>query len=185
MKKSTKIIIGSIAGLFLLAAIMPKRDTNQNIDVAHTEQLIQGGKGSGGVKSVSIGEPLQTEYFEVYVNSCKLQDRVNTGNEFADLKPEQGTLFLILDVSFRNTDKETRTMTSGEVLLVQANGSIFKYEDAEVVMLEGWGLLLEQINPGITKRTKLVYKIPADAKGKLAYHPARSQSEEIVAIGEL
>lgn len=40
--------------------------------------------------SVPVGQPLQTEYFAVTVNKVSVRDRVNTGNEFADLKPEQG-----------------------------------------------------------------------------------------------
>ena len=50
-------------------------------------------------------------------------------------------------------------------------------------MADGWGLLLDQINPLTTKTTKLVYKIPAEIIGNAYYKPARSGSNDIIDLG--
>jgi hypothetical protein len=48
---------------------------------------------------VGIGQVLSTEYFEVTANSLRIETRVGTGNEFADLKPEQGIAYPILNIN--------------------------------------------------------------------------------------
>lgn len=150
----------------------------------------KGGDGNGAASSstessskvVELGQPLQTDYFSVKVNKFDLKDKVSTGNEFADLKKEEGNKYVIINVTLKNTDSESRMMFDGE-LLVKSGGKDYKYENAETVMAEGWGILMENINPGVTKTTNIVYKVPSDLKGDVYYVPARSS--EMIKIGTL
>jgi len=135
-------------------------------------------------KGVGLGEVLQTNYFEIVVNSFSLEDRVNTGNQFADKNPEQGNLYLIIDVSFKNTDKESRMLMDGSVW-VNYNGTDYEFDKAETMMLEGWGILLDQINPLTTKTTKLVYKIPAEVKGPAYWQPGNADGDQRILLGNL
>ena len=125
-------------------------DNSSSSSNEQTEQKTEAPKGVG------IGEVLHTDYFDITVNKVSLEDRVNTGNEFADLKPEQGNLYLIINASFKNTDKESRMLMDGSVW-INYNGKDYEFDKSETVMLEGWGLLLDQINPLTTKTTNLVY----------------------------
>ena len=120
----------------------------------------------------------------ITVNKVSLEDRVNTGNEFADLKPEQGNLYLIINASFKNTDNESRMLMDGSVW-INYNGKNYEFDKAETVMLEGWGLLLDQINPLTTKTTNLVYKIPAEIKGNAYWQPGRADSDQKILLGNL
>ena len=124
-------------------------DNSSSSSNEQTEQKTEAPKGVG------IGEVLHTDYFDITVNKVSLEDRVNTGNEFADLKPEQGNLYLIINASFKNTDKESRMLMDGSVW-INYNGKDYEFDKSETVMLEGWGLLLDQINPLTTKTTNLV-----------------------------
>lgn len=133
---------------------------------------------------VSIGQVLHTEYFDITVNKVSIQDRVNTGNEFADLKPEQGNLYLIINATFKNTDKESRMLMDGSVWIYY-NGKKYEFDKSETIMLNGWGLLLDQINPLTTKTTNLVYKIPAEIKGNAYWQPGRAGSEQKVFLGNI
>ena len=63
------------------------------------------------------------------------------------------------------------------------NGKDYNFDKSETVMADGWGLLLDQINPLTTKTTKLVYKIPAEIIGNAYYKPARSGSNDIIDLG--
>jgi hypothetical protein len=134
-------------------------------------------------KLIKVGDHLKTEYFDIVVNSVKLDKSVNTGNPYTNLKPEEGNVYVIIDLTLKNTDKETRMMFDGSLVL-DDNGKQMKYEQAETVLADGYGIIMENINPGITKRTKLVYKIPADAKGVLYYHPSRSGEDAMIALGK-
>ena len=135
-------------------------------------------------QGIGVGQVLATDYFDITVNKVGLEDRVRTGNQFSDLKPEQGNMFLIIDASFKNTDKESRMLVDGSVW-INYNGKDYEFDKSETVMAEGWGLLLDQINPLTTKRTKLVYKIPAEIKGQAYWQPGRADSDEKIALGNL
>lgn len=71
-------------------------------------------------------------------------------------------------------------MTDG-TLLVNQNGNMVKYENAETVLADGYGLL-DNINPGVTKTTKIIYKVPADLKGTVYYHPARADEDAKIEV---
>lgn len=153
-------------------------DNSSSSSNEQTEQKTEAPKGVG------IGEVLHTDYFDITVNKVSLEDRVNTGNEFADLKPEQGNLYLIINASFKNTDSESRMLMDGSVW-INYNGKNYEFDKAETVMLEGWGLLLDQINPLTTKTTNLVYKIPAEIKGNAYWQPGRADSDQKILLGNL
>lgn len=135
-------------------------------------------------KGVRVGETLHTDYFDITVNKVSIEDRVNTGNQFADLKPEQGNMYLIINATFKNTDKESRMLMDGSVW-INYNGKDYEFDKSETVMLEGWGLLLDQINPLTTKTTNLVYKIPAEIKGNAYWQPGRADSDQKILLGNL
>jgi ABC-type Fe3+-hydroxamate transport system substrate-binding protein len=143
-----------------------------------TEQKTEAPKGVG------VGEVLHTDYFDITVNKVSLKDRVNTGNQFADLKPEQGIKYLIINSSFKNTDQESRMLMDGSVW-INYNGKKYEFDKSEYVMLEGWGLLLDQINPLTTKTTNLVYKIPAEIKGNAYWQPGRADGDQKIFLGNL
>ena len=133
---------------------------------------------------IGLNQVLHTEYFDVRVNRVSIHDRVKTGNPFADLKPEEGNMYLIINTSFKNTDKESRMLIDGSVWITY-NNKEYEFDKSETIMLEGWGLLLDQINPLTTKTTNLVYKIPAEIKGPAYWQPGRSENSQRIFLGEL
>ncbi|WP_313155959.1 DUF4352 domain-containing protein [Sphingobacterium multivorum] len=181
MTKATIIILGYVVGLIVLIAIVPKSKT----DSAVTASAAKSESTTPAAAQISVDQSLKTDYFDVTVTGYKLEPTVKTGNEFADLKKEDGTKYLIIDVTFKNTDKETRMIFDGEVLVKQDDGSMLKYEQPELVPEDGWGVLVDNINPGITKKTKLVYKVPETLNGSIYFHPARAGSDETILLGTL
>lgn len=181
MKRAISILSLPTIGLALLSLLVTGcgSDTNGN-----TSEPTNNVSNKESPKTMPIGQHLATEYFDVVVNGVKVSNTVNTGNEFSDLKQEEGNKYLIIDVTLKNTDNETRMMFDGEVVINQ-NGTNLKFEQAEPVMAEGYGMIMDNINPGITKKTKLVYKIPADAKGAMYYHPSRSDESALIELGTL
>ena len=134
--------------------------------------------------AVQIGQVLQTDYFDVTVNEIAIKDRVSTGNQFADLKKEEGNKYLLINTTFKNTDKESRMLSEGTVW-INYNGKDYEFDKSETVMLEGWGIMMEQLNPLTSITTNLVYKIPSEITGVAMYQPGRSDSDQKINLGEL
>ena len=185
ISKGWKIGVTVVIALIVLAQLgkddkggSSTADNSSSSSNEQTEQKTEAPKGVG------VGEVLHTDYFDITVNKVSLEDRVNTGNEFADLKPEQGNMYLIINASFKNTDKESRMLMDGSVW-INYNGKDYEFDKSETVMLEGWGLLLDQINPLTTKTTNLVYKIPAEIKGNAYWQPGRADSDQKILLGNL
>lgn len=131
-----------------------------------------------------VNETLSTRYFDVTVNAVNAASYVKTGNSFADLPQEEGTYYLVLNTTFKNTSEESRMITDGEVLIYY-NGKEYKFDKAETIMLEGWGLMFDQINPLTSKTTNLVYKIPSEITGMMYYRPGRSDKNDLIELGSL
>ncbi|AZA51550.1 DUF4352 domain-containing protein [Chryseobacterium sp. G0201] len=183
MKKNIKHLASAGAFAFFLVIAMGsmdgKKEKSGNSD---TSTATVSGEAKANYKK--IGETLPTDYFDVTVNKISIENRVNTGNEFADLKPEAGIRYLIINTSFKNNSEESRMLIDGEVL-VNYNGKDYTFDKSEPIMLEGWRLMLDQINPLTTKTTNLVYKIPAELKGKAYYKPGRSGSNDLIDLGTI
>lgn len=140
--------------------------------------------GSNAAKEIAVGQTLQTQYFAVMVSKVSVVNKVNTDNQFSDLKSEPGTKYLILDVTFKNTDSESRMLTDGEVHITY-NGKDYNFDKSETIMAEGYGLFLDQINPLTQKSTKLVYKLPEEINGVAYYNPGRASGDELISLGNI
>ena len=70
---------------------------------------------------VGLGEVLQTEYFDVTVNKAGLSNKVETGNQFADIQADSGNQFIILNATFKNTDNESRMLLGAGNIFINYN----------------------------------------------------------------
>jgi hypothetical protein len=121
-----------------------------------------------------VGQTAQTDYFEVTVNKVQLVTKINTGNEFIDEeynKKNEDNYFLILDVTVKNINTESRYFPNG-VLIANYNGKELKYDNAEDII--GYTFMYEQLNPLISKSSKVVYMLPKELAGLLYWIPGRS-----------
>ncbi|HLO73888.1 MAG TPA: DUF4352 domain-containing protein [Flavobacterium sp.] len=181
MSLGKKILIGF--GVLIVIGIISnagkeKKEKTVEKSSNSKEQVVE--KQTG----VKIGEILKTDYFDITANKVDLTDRVNTGNEFSDLKPEEGNKYLIINSTFKNTDSESRMIIEGSVW-INYNGKDYEFDKSESVMAEGFGALLEQINPLTSITTNLVYKIPAEITGDAYWQPGRSDDDERIFLGTL
>ena len=181
MSLGKKILIGF--GVLVVIGIISnagkdKKGKEDNNSSSSTEQTAEAPTG------VKVGEVLKTDYFDITVNKAEVKDRVSTGNEFSDLKPESGNSYLIINATFKNTDSESRMLMDGSVW-INYNGKDYEFDKSETVMAEGWGVLLDQINPLTSKTTNLVYKIPTEVKGDAYWQPGRSDDDQRILLGTL
>lgn len=185
-KKSAKFYLIGILISFVLFGIFTDK-SNKKITqpvVATSSKPIDETTEPPQPTGIGMGQILHTSYFDIVVNRIGLQSSVNTGNEFADLPPENGIKYLIINATFKNTDNESRILFDGSVW-INYNNKEYEYDKSETVMAEGWGLFLDQINPLTTKNTNLVYKLPNEIKGAAYWQPGRASSDEKIFLGNL
>lgn len=137
---------------------------------------------TASVPTINVGQVGKTDYFEITVNKVELNERVRTGNQFANLKSEPGNIYLIFNVTFKNIDNESRLFDGGDIL-INYNGKDYTFDYPETVMLEGWGTFLDQINPLTSKSTNLVYKLPSEITGNIYWRPGRNSSNVVFFLG--
>jgi len=56
----------------------------------------------------TVGDKINTDYFEISLNKAWVVSKVKTGNLFSDVGPEAGNKFLIINITFKNIDSESR-----------------------------------------------------------------------------
>ncbi|RML67714.1 hypothetical protein [Pseudomonas syringae] len=119
------------------------------------------------VKEAEIG------YFKVSADSAYYGPAVNTGNRFAEPKKWDGSRFFVIRASFKNLDTESRLPSEGS-LFINYNGKDYEFDSVEPVMLEGFNIWFKKVNPLITMRTKIVYRIPDEIHGEVFWRPGRN-----------
>lgn len=157
----------TILVLMVLFSDMDKESSKKYDD---TDWAVKNGEQSN--LTPSIGNQLTNMYFEINLHDAKVVDKVNTGNQFTNLPREDGNQYLIIDASFKNIDKESRMVIDGKLIIDE-----YEFDQSETILLEGWGTH-EQINPLVTKRTNIVYKIPSNIKGVVYWVPGRSYKNQ-------
>ena len=135
-------------------------------------------KSDNTPKITQIGQTLKTEYFDVTVNSAKFYKSVKAQEGMIDFQEDQAVRYLLLNVTFKNTDTESRTLFDGGPILINFNNKDYSFDQPETTIAEGWGIFLEAINPMLSKTTFLVYKIPKEIKGDFYWRPNRADNDQ-------
>jgi hypothetical protein len=174
-----------VIAVIVLIAIVPKGNKQSQSPQPDQSGTQAESKQAEMTKSLpTVGQSLTTTYFEIKLNKLRVADRVSTGNQFADIAPEEGNRFIIMNVTFKNIDNESRMIDEGS-LFITYNGKEYEFDKSETIMLEGWGFFLDQINPLTYKTTNIVYKIPAEIKGPVYWEPGRNFKDKRFFCGNL
>lgn len=128
------------------------------------------------VKKATIG------HFEISAPSFNYGPTVGTGNRYAEPKKWPDSRFFIVNASFKNLDTESRLPVEGS-LFINYNGKDYEFDSVEPIMLEGYNIWLKQINPLITMKTKIVYRIPNEIHGEVFWRPGRNPSDTKLWLG--
>lgn len=121
------------------------------------------------VKEAEIG------YFKISADSAYYGPSVNTGNRFAEPKKWDGSRFFVIRASFKNLDTESRLPSEGS-LFINYKGKEYEFDSVEPVMLEGFNIWFKKVNPLITMKTKIVYRIPDEIHGEVFWRPGRNSN---------
>jgi hypothetical protein len=118
-------------------------------------------------------QPINQTYkdgrFEVTAIRCKITAALLTGNQLVSRRPEPGMHYLTIEMTFKNLGSRTELMQAGKLYVKHEGKGL--YFDEEMVVLRGWGIALQKLNPLATTTTRIVFKLPIELKGPALYHP--------------
>lgn len=123
-------------------------------------------------------------YFDVAVTGGKVNKQVGTGNKFIEPKQWEGSRFLTINASFKNLDTESRLPVEGS-LFINYDGKEYEFDSVEPIMMEGYNIWFKKINPLITMKTKLVYRIPDEIHGPVYWRPGRNPTDTKLWVGNI
>lgn len=128
------------------------------------------------IESATIG------YFDVRAVDNRIVRKVGTGNPYAEPKPDSESRFFIVDARFKNNDTESRLPFEGS-LFINYNGRQYEFDSTEPIILEGYNIWFRKVNPLITVKTKIVYRIPNEIEGEVYWRPGRNKDDTQLWVG--
>lgn len=132
-------------------------------------------------QEVGIGAPLHTRYFDVTVEKTFASESIVDNSGPVSLPQENNIQYFVIAITLKNTDTESKMMPEGELHIQQDEVSV-NHTPSETILAKGWGMYMENIAPGATIKTKLVYKVPAGIKGKVYYYPDKSYNNDRILL---
>lgn len=128
--------------------------------------------------SAKVGE------FQVTANGCSATQKIYTENPFFEPRPWPESKFLVVDISYKNVSTASRYISPGNIV-ISKNGTVYKFDKFEVIPENGYGIRPEPLNPLVTYRTKLVYRIPNDLAGKIVWQANGGASNVTLLCGSI
>ncbi|MED0707115.1 DUF4352 domain-containing protein [Aneurinibacillus aneurinilyticus] len=109
-----------------------------------------------------MNEPVQVGKLTYIIHS--IDDKKEIGNAY--LKKTTDNMFLIVNASIKNNDKESRIIDRNLFSIIDSEGR--KYDampSVDSYVNDNVSFFLESVNPGLTRKGNIVFEVPPDIKG--------------------
>ncbi|MBI2646860.1 DUF4352 domain-containing protein [Candidatus Woesearchaeota archaeon] len=118
------------------------------------------------VKTYSIGDSIQAGDFTWKITKSSTATEIGEDLAGTFFGEKADGIFIILDVEVENTGKSAKYLMDSYLKLVDEQGREFSPNSAAAIYLkpQGSALMFEQVNPGINKKGKIVFDVPAGLK---------------------
>jgi hypothetical protein len=163
MSKSKNILSIVVILFFLFIAFGSGDDKNSNSSTQNSDNNTSTdstqNSSDGKVEKKKIGDEINVANFNYRVNWIKYKK--NIGNEFSNQKADG--IYLIVDISLVNVDKEEHTLDNSLFKLTDDSGKEYESSSEGTTALEMNGektLFLKQCNPNIQKEGLLCFEVP-------------------------
>ena len=126
-------------------------------------------------QAAQIGEMARVGYFEITVNGARRSKTVKTKYDIETAA--DGSMYLILDVTVKCVDTESRTFLEGSAFAAY-EGKELEYDKREIIM--GTEMFSGGINPLTKKTGQIIYQVPAELDGPYYWEPGRGEDVRFV-----
>lgn len=149
------IIIGNLGG--------NNTSSNSNIQTNSQQQITA---KTEEVKTYSVGDSVQAGDFKWKITKFLTAKEIGQDVMGTFFGKKADGIFIIVDVEIENTGKSANYLMDSYLKLVDEQGREFSPSTFAAIYLkpEGSALMFEQVNPGIVKKGKIVFDVPAGLK---------------------
>ena len=167
-KRWWAITLFIIIGLTILGNLFGGNDSsptpsNSNVQTNSQQQITT---KTEEVKTYSIGDSIQAGDFTWKITKSSTATEIGEDLAGTFFGEKADGIFIILDVEVENTGKSAKYLMDSYLKLVDEQGREFSPNSVAAIYLkpQGSALMFEQVNPGITKKGKIVFDVPAGLK---------------------
>ncbi|MBI2549143.1 DUF4352 domain-containing protein [Candidatus Woesearchaeota archaeon] len=163
-KKWWAIAIFIFIGLIIISSLFGGNDDSTENAKPDEENRagLQQQEQQQEVKTYQLGDEIQAGDFTWKITGVSTAKEIGQDLAGTFFGETADGIFVIVDVEVSNTAKSAKYLTNSFVKLIDEQSREFSPNTAAAIYLkpEGSALLFEQINPGITKKGKIVYDVP-------------------------
>lgn len=152
-----------IVGLVVLCIIVGALSDGD--DSTTTSGTASESKGSEEVKAqvYAVGQEVKIGKFSYIVNNVSETDTIKA--DYLEPITSDSGKFVVVDVTFKNYDKEARTLDTELFKLIDDKGTEYSANtDADMYLNGDKMFFLEQVNPNTTRNGKVAFEVPKDIK---------------------
>ena len=167
-KRWWAITLFIIIGFAILGNLFGGNDTsptpsNSNVQTNSQQQITT---KTEEVKTYSIGDSIQAGDFTWKITKSSTATEIGEDMMGTFFGEKADGIFIILDVEVENTGNSAKYLMDSYLKLVDEQGREFSPNSAAAIYLkpQGSALMFEQVNPGIIKKGKIVFDVPAGLK---------------------
>jgi hypothetical protein len=159
--KGWKIAWTVIIGVLAIASLSGNKSSSTASNTSNSSNTSSASQDNSSNTPTykKIGDQIDVGNFSYVVNNIRFTKTV--GSDYSQ-KTADG-IYLIIDVTFRNNDKEEHTLDNSLFKLTDENGTEFESSSDGETALEMEGketLFLKECNPNITKSGLLIFEVP-------------------------
>ena len=156
------LVIGILMfSVFMWAIIKPEiQEGNSNV-TTNDGTISQINSQPNQPQIYKFGDKVVTGDFAYTFNSYQTTNYV--GNEYFGEKADG--MFLVIDVTIENIGKESKTLWSSNVVVIDDQQRRFEHDTVAEIYLNGKAFNFEQMQPGLPKTGKIIFDVPQNLKG--------------------
>ena len=155
------------------AAVMPMIRDNMNSTIREENSSASKSLQSE-LKVHRFGEKFEVGDFSYNFSSYETKSSI--GNEYFGAKADG--VFLIIDVTIENIAKESETLWSSNVVVVDDQQRRFDSDVSAEIYMSQETFNFKQMQPGLPKAGKIVFDVPKDIKGFIEVSSNRFGSDD-------
>jgi hypothetical protein len=162
MMKFFKFGCLGIVGLIALGVVIGALSDGNNSTTTISSSSESKSSEEAKAQVYSVGQEVKIGKFSYIVNNVSETDKIEA--DYLEPLTSASGKFVVVDVTFKNLDKEARTLDTELFKLIDDKGTEYSASTDADMYLNGDNMFfLEQVNPNATRTGKVAFEVPKDA----------------------